>query len=117
MKKILFLIAFVAISLGMVTYVFAKPNPSPDYEQCTNFRNVSATLVSCDNGSGIKGKFQNHNDHAVMVFWEVRAYNKAGRQVTMGQGQVQVSGNGSEYTYCMPTEGLYGWGIKIHDCK
>ena len=116
MKKLLIISLMAILSINLATKLFAVPNPVPDYEQCHYFENVSASISTHDDGS-ISAKIENHNDHAVMVFWEIKAYDSEGRYVAIGRGQEKVSGNSFTSGYRIPTKGYSGWGIKIYNCK
>ena len=110
MKKILFIVTFVALSLGVVSYVYA------DYEKCTHFGNVNASISSVDNGE-IYAIITNYNDNAVMVDWEIKAYDVRGNYVTIGSGQIRVPAGQTKRGYRIPINGFSGWGIRIHNCK
>lgn len=116
MKKILFIATVVALSLGTVSYVFATPTPAPDYEQCTHFNNVNASISSVQNGE-IYAIITNYNDNPVMVDWEIKAYDVRGNYVTIGSGQVKVPAGQTRNGYRIPVSGYSGWGIRIHNCR
>ena len=117
MKKILFIATLVVLSLGTISYVYAEPTLAPDYEQCTRFKNVNASISSVKDGQ-IQAIITNYNDNPVMVNWEIKAYDSRGNYVTIGSGQIKVPGNGgTRYGYTIPIEGYSGWGIKIWNCN
>ena len=105
------------LSFNVTTSLFAAPDPAPDYyESCSYFENVSASITEYNDGT-ISASFYNSNDHAVMVFWEIKAYDSAGRYIVIGSGQTKVNGNSSGGGYRISTKGYSGWGIKIYNCK
>ena len=55
------------LSFNVTTSLFAAPDPAPDYESCSYFENVSASITEHSDGT-ISASFYNSNDHAVMVF-------------------------------------------------
>ena len=116
MKKILFIATFVVLSLGAVSYIYAIPTPTPDYEQCTHFRNVNASISSVKDGE-IRAIITNYNDNPVRVDWEIKAYDSRGCYVTIGTGQVKVPAGQTRYGYWIPVSGYSGWGIKIRNCN
>lgn len=116
MKKILFIATFVVLSLGVVSYVYATPTPVPDYEQCTHFGNVNASISNVKDGE-IYAIITNYNDNAVMVDWEIKAYDVRGNYVTIGSGQIRVPAGQTRYGYHIPINGFSGWGIRIHNCN
>lgn len=95
----------------------ATPSPAPDYEQCSYFGNVSASIGATSSRDEIWAVISNGNDNAVMVHWEIKAYDSLGRYVTIGSGQIKVPGGQTRTGYRIPTSGYSGWGIKIYNCN
>ena len=116
MKKLFIMSLMSILSFNVTTSLFAAPDPAPDYESCSYFENVSASITEHSDGT-ISASFYNSNDHAVMVFWEIKAYDSAGRYVVIGSGQTKVSGGTSGSGYRISTKGYSGWGIRIYNCK
>ena len=112
MKKLFIMSLMAILSLSLATKLFA----APDYDQCVYFENVSASITNHSDGT-ISASFYNSNDHAVMVFWEIKAYNEKGEYVVIGSGQTKVNGNSSGRGYNISTKGYSGWGIRIYDCR
>lgn len=98
--------------IGVTSYMMAFPSPSPDYEQCVQFKNVKATLQRGGSGT-VYVEFESTNDGPTKVSWCVNG-TKDGYPMSIASGDIVV--NRYAKTEPFSVKGCDRVWVKIFNC-